>query len=316
LNSSYKKMKYSLFKTRYGLLDTDTIDWLSSNQKPNRIDLEPIEIKSLQNLLPKYTKYNDVPLQEFWNFLMDLMMIFTDLNELVISDNSIHDELKGIKAILLWWIYTEGHLITIKGLDYTFLNVERQSVNHLFRTKACHVWSIIEARIPSIPVFMDDRLAINKSKPEDLEELMGMIRDSCMGDLDEMVVYCMDYIKKKMITAHHVKLANITRLVYDPNSTVDETPTEAWRVLFPRFFDDSGKSFQTFTSTYLNFSILFFMEDYLQINMSHISIIPFTYPDFLVRGADGMAAADVLFFYGIEFFRDRVRFIKQLGESS
>lgn len=306
-----------LYLTKEGLIDKGTVEWLEENENIPEISGEPVvQLRSLfDNSKTTVLVYRDLTLVQFWEFLLRLLEVTTGLRSCTFSNYAeLMKELKEIKSVLLHWMFTENHLLSIKGFDYTMMNPEKMSTNNLFRTKACYIWKIIESN-----PFLDLKIKkseIKRSSASDIDILFQYIRDSCMGDTDELVVYCMDFIKSKWITDHHIALATVSRRAYDPRMIVDIDKNEAWRQLFPTFFDEPGKSLKTFYNAFMNYCILFFIEDYLQLRTDHIQIIPHTQPFYYVRGPDGTVAADVLYFYGIDFFKERIDHMKEIHKNS
>lgn len=311
------------FSTKDGLIDKVTLEWLKENQV-KELPTDRVEIISFRSLFKDFNKnvsyyYNDLTLSQIWDFLSFLLEIHTGIRQFQISTNveAMMIEWNHVKKIFISTLFTENMLLELKGFDYTMTNMVQMSVNHLFRTKVCYIFKIIEAN-PFTELIIK-KADVKRSKPEDLDAIFQAIRDSCMGDTDEMVMYCMDFIKTKWMTTNHLKLATVCRKAYDPKMVIENDlldTSESWRQLFPTFFDEPGKSLKTFFNAFTNYCILFFMEDYLQLRTDQLQIIPFTQPYYYVRGPDGTIAADVLFFYGIQSFNERIKQIKEIHKNS
>jgi hypothetical protein len=309
-------MSWRLFLTKGGLIDRETYEWCQNT--PATDASEKTEAVTFRFLVSrKY--YDDLPLVDFWAFLGELLAVFSELrdfNALTAAPDyeTITRELEGIRGVLARWVHTEGHGEAIKGFDYMLMNAETMGVNHLFRTKAYYTWRVIETKwwgmfLPFVRTteFLEELRGglFPRSSPEDRDELRQMIRSTCYGDSDETVIFCMEFIKNRIITEDHVRLATVTRLAMDPRAVsqlVDGRvgTEEAWRILFPTFFDDTGNSFDTFYAAFENHVTLYFIEDYLKLPIYQIQQPPLI-PDVVLSPP----AADVLYMYGIELFRTR-----------
>lgn len=314
---------WRIYETQEGPIDSDTVEWCKANQ--SKLEIEPVRINFFRDLLTNNNStqtYNELPLTNFWSFLLTLMGCMTgvgDISSFVgVEKKDLQEELSGIERVLIWWIHTEGHSSQMKGFDHMLYSVDRMGVNHLFRTKAYYVWRIIEDKFVAFSN-ANECPENNSSSPDHIVALYELIRASCYGDTDEMIVYCTEFIVSRLMTENHVRLATIDRIALDAtaasslvNGKLDVF--EAWRQLFPNFFVESGKSLQTFFHSFKNYCIACYMEDTLEQDISDIEFVPLTDPS-LVR-KDGVLAEDILFFFGVDFFKNRTKEVKVLHMQS
>ena len=315
-----KNSMWRVYETTEGPIDSDTVEWCTQSQ--SELVIEPANINFFRGLLPNHPTtetYNELPLNDFWSFLLSLMGIMTgvgDISSFVATEKKdLQEELSAIKQVLLWWIHTEGHTIQMKGFDHILYNVDRMGVNHLFRTKAYYTWKIIQDKFNGFSN-TNECPQDHISPPDLIQVLYELIRASCYGDTDEMVVYCTEFIITRFMTDNHIRLATIDRLAGgDPKTLVlgKLDVFEAWRQLFPNFFSDSGKSLNVFFRSFTNYCIACYMEDTLELDISNIEFVPLTNPS-LVR-VDGLVAEDLLFLFGIDFFKNQTNVVKDRHRS-
>ena len=310
---------WRVYETQEGPIDSDTVEWCTRTK--SKLEIEPARINYFRELLSinnKSETYNDLPISDFWSFMLTLMGCMTGVGDIssfvTVEKHLLENEMCDIERVLLWWIHTEGHGVQMKVFDHTMYSIDRMGVNHLFRTKAFYVWKIIKEKFVGFSNFTECP-ENNFSSPDHLVLLYELIRTSCCGDTDELIVYCTEFVVSRLMTDNHVRLATIDRIAIDPtaaaalvNGKLDVF--EAWRQLFPNFFAESGKSLQTFFHRCQNYCIACYMEDTLEQDISDIEFVPLTDPSLVCR--NGVLAEDVLFFFGIDFFRARTKEVRAM----
>jgi hypothetical protein len=103
----------------------------------------------------------------------------------------------------------------------------------------------------------------------------GLIRDKSKGDLDEFILYTIQYMQFKYMTPHHCKIAQLVRWNNFGEKNFDDMlpPQEIWRLLFPNHFDGVEDYFDKFFDAFTNECILYFLVDYLSYDYN-IQLIP------------------------------------------
>jgi hypothetical protein len=297
---------WRLYNTKLGLIDRETIEWCSPDY--DRSD-SPISVFAFM-LSEEDGKYGELPLAVFWTFLNDLMELFTEIrgfNAIGYSSDLITQELAGIRRTIDMWTHTEGHDDALAGFDYTLMVEGTMGVNNLFRTKVHYIWKIIEQKwyqecLPSLLTL--SMKEVPGSSLEDRDRLKKIICGTCKGDKDEFVIYCSDFIKQRLVTEHHIRLASTARLAMNPRSggKIVLDVSDTWRELFPTFFEKADGSFDRFYAAFENECAAFFIEEYLMLPIDTIRFAPLV-PNVVMCG--NVIASDVLYMFGIDFIQAR-----------
>lgn len=227
--------------------------------------------------------YGEIPGYDFYEFLHEIFMLFTDIQvkpiEKHYSMDDMYVELMAIENLVLYWAMTEGHEKKDFGSEMRneLLNDKTMAFNRKFHTECCYkmkaIWQgyhdlkkllggIDVNEIPEIDIFT----ITDHVEDADMDKFMkSVIRIGYGGDFDEFIISVMERIKFLTMKENHEKLAMIKGFeIFGIEDFETKLPySETWRRLFTNYFDDVEDIFKLFYEKFIGHCVLFMFNDYL-----------------------------------------------------
>lgn len=259
--------------------------WYNQNKHLASIPADkPIISTVFKHLFPPSWNYkvprdfNKLNLGEFWNLLWDIFMLASGLSKKKIDKevtlSQLRDELVAIKSIAIRWALRKNIPESEYG-DYDHLDIDKEKgvLKQPYRYRVYYMLQIIftsyddlsknvECELSEMPTSVIEKLS-NTTNPSVFYS--NLIREKSKGDLDEFIIYTMQYIQFNAITPFHEKMALLERYIKTDNSDFEArlSPSDTWRFLFPSFFDGFEDVYDKFFNEFSNECVLYFLSDYL-----------------------------------------------------
>lgn len=286
--------------------------WFNENKHLARISPEtPLIATAFEGLFPSdwgYATprdYNKLKLGEFWKLVWEIFMMASGIGKgrvrRDVSFSVLRGELTNIKCVALRWSF-RGDIkeVEVGDFDHIYFDKENQRVKQTFRYQVYyvfrHIFEVLDELESSVPaeiseIQLDKKTSLqNTSEPSSF--FCELIREKSKGDLDEFIIYTIQHIQFKAITQNHEKLALLFRYLKTDNAKFDErlTPGEAWRFIFPTFFDDFEDVYDKFYNEFTNDCVMYFLSDYVSedYGIKHIRFYNLYYATGLSEGVLGL----------------------------
>lgn len=200
----------------------------------------------------------------------------------------------NLKNALLYWCLTRGHEERMfRELDVDLYDSAQGATNRCYHYKCYYMYKEINERFRSLEKDFR-KIVFNNNEPYSrwteltglgctIDEIKTYIRKVYTGDLDGFILDTIAMIQDKAVTSNHEKLAQLLRLqklnVIDFKSS-SLGPYEAWRYLYPTYFDSVEDRFDDFFKAFPTQCIMFFLDNYLHTSFD---IASYTMYNLVVR---------------------------------
>jgi hypothetical protein len=263
-------------------------DWFSSKVAEAGESEGDYSVKVLNGLFKGARNYRTMDAGAFWQYFDELFRMATGVSTFVVDKKytvaDISDEIEKIRKVALWWALTEDHdgakAWGLLDTDYIDNECEFPRTNHVFRYKVFYMLRTITQALAELQTWRDlDMSTATRQSPSATSKrdlIKEIIKETCVGDQDEFILYTIAFIQSATMTTHHDMLAHLIRFKRFGKKDFGTPlpPAESWRFLFPTHFDGVDEVFVDFFRVHENNAVMYFLQDYLGTTMN-IKKIPF-----------------------------------------
>jgi hypothetical protein len=226
--------------------------------------------------------YLKLDLGQFWEVFTAVTQVVTNMRPdgapPHLPTEDVAGELERIVAVAARWALLEDLPADSLGdFDRVEWDGERGRLRQTARYKIYYMAQLVEDAAATLRRLGWEPRASRRGhgRGEGKDFMEGLIREKSKGDLDEFILYTIQYMQFKTITPHHNKLAQLVRWKAFGDSVGEDLlpPQEIWRLLYPNFFDGVEDYFDKFFDKFTNECILYFLVDYLSYDYN-IKLVP------------------------------------------
>ena len=265
----------------------EIFEWVENYRGLAQREIDDDRVVVFKELLPKeylqgkdeesvhYSKLKLVDFFVVYRKVMDLSIgVLDEVSlSLEVSVDDIREELDKMFHVLMIWIHHDEHGDHLGSMEPEYVNEKTQGPNQNFVFVMYHIVNEIESRFVKLQDILSGGELLSELGEVEynipkLEEMQKFIHDKIIltFDLNDFVMETCDAIKDETMTDNHKILAIHA---FDKKFDKDIPKFEAWRRLYPNYFDKLDVNYETFWEAKQFDCIRYFLNDYLRWDISN-----------------------------------------------